>query len=693
VPLAEIEFVANSKEDSLRIVTLAVFCAFAFASAAIAVPGEPSAPAPPPLWAAKPDAKAFETIENGRITAAQRSIDTIVAVKGPRTIENTLVPYDDATRELDSAAYFAGLMEEVHRDAAFRDTATAMTRKVAAVQTDLSLNRGVYKALAAMDLSDADAATKYYVSRQLFLFRQGGVDKDDATRARLKKANDEQTEEQSAFDRNISDDVRTTVADPSELAGLPQDYIDRHKPGADGKVKITTAYPDVLPALKFARSGELRRRLWEAFSSRAYPKNRDLLLKMAATRDEIAKLLGYTTWADYNAAPKMAQTSARIAEFIGQVDTAARPIMEREYTILLAEKRKARPDAQEIDDFEERYLLEQVRRASYDFDSQSVRPYLPYPRVRQGILDTASKLFHVTFQQEPDAPAWDPSVETFQVWEGGERIGRIYLDMHPRKGKYSHANMVPVLDGVRDKQMPEAALVCNFPEPTGDDPGLLEYGDVVTFFHEFGHLMHWILSGRQQWAGVGPLNLELDFIEAPSQMLEEWMRSPQVLASFAKHYKTGETIPPDLVAKMNRASAFGRGIWVTDQNALTAISFEIYKTDPGKLDPDAVTLASYRKHTKIVPTGPHFYASFGHLGGYSSAYYTYLWDKVIAEDFASQFDRSNLLAEDKSLRYRKTVLEPGGSVSANDLVKNFLGRPQDMKAFQKWMAEEFEVSP
>jgi thimet oligopeptidase len=682
----------------MRNATVALSFGLMLAAATSAAPASttasPSASLPPPIWAAKPDMKAFEATENAHLDAAKRSIDALVAVTGPRTIENTLVPYDDAVRELDSTAYFAGLMEQVHHDAAFRDAATAMTRKVSAVLTDLSLNRDVYKALSAVDLAGADVKTKYYVTRLLMLFRLGGVDKDDATRARLKKLNDELTEAVSAFERNIADDMRTTEADPGELKGLPQDYIDRHKPGADGKVKITSAYPDTLPALKFAESAAFRKRVWEAFQSRAYPKNLEVVKKMATTRAEIAKLLGYLTWADYDAAPKMAVSGGRIADFLGQVDAAAQPVMKREFETLLTEKRKHDPKATEVADYESSYLLEQVRRAGYDFDSQAVRPYLSYPRVRQGILDTASKLFHVTFEPEPTAGGWDPSVETFQVREGGQPIGRLYLDMHPREGKFTHANMVPLFDGIAGKQLPEAALVCNFPEATATDPGLMEYGDVVTFFHEFGHLVHWVLSGRQQWAGANPLNLEQDFIEAPSQMLEEFMRSPQVLASFAKHYKTGETIPADLVSRMNRASAFGRGNWVATQLAFAATSFEIYRTNPATLDPDAIYVAAYRKYTKFTPTpGIHTFAAFGHLGGYSSAVYTYLWDKVIAEDFAGQFDTSNLLDDKASLRYRRTVLEPGGTESANDIVKNFLGRAQDMRAFQKWMGEEFEGNP
>jgi thimet oligopeptidase len=647
----------------------------------------------PTLWADKPDAAAFEKIENGKLAAAQSSIDAIVAVKGKRTIENTLVPFDEATRQLNSAGYFAGLMENLHPDAGFRNHATDMIRKVSAASTAVSLNHDVYQALADLDVSHEDAATRYYVQRQLLEFRLSGVDKDDATRARLKVLIDQLTEEQSAFDRNIADGQLTVEADPSELDGLPQDYIDRHKPGTDGKVKITTEYPDILPAMKFSNSDSLRRRLFEAFTNRAYPKNQDVLKKMMQTRYDIATLLGYSSWADYNAADKMIKKGGNIGDFIEQVDKATRPIAVREFAMLLKEKQKTDPGAKEIGDYEQSHLEELLRRSEYNFDSQSVRPYFPFMQVKQGVLDTAAKLFQVTFQQEQNVPAWAPDVETWDVLDHGKMIGRFYLDMHPREGKFSHAAMAQVLDGVRGKQLPEAALMCNFPAPTATDPGLMEYGDVVTFFHEFGHLMHHILGGQQRWAGISGISMESDFVEAPSQMLEEWMRSPQVLATFAKNYKTGEPIPADLVARMNRASAFGRANWVARQNGFTAISYNIYKDKPENVDLDAVTNDATRRYTLFTPLpGTHQYASFGHLAGYSSAYYTYLWDKVIAEDFFMQFDQNNLLAGPTPMRYRRTVLEPGGSEPANDLVKNFLGREQNMTALQHWMGQEFDGS-
>ncbi len=649
--------------------------------------------AQPPLWTAKPDIAAFEKVENEHLAAAQRFISQMLAVKGPRTVANTLVSYDEAVREINTAGYLAGLMQQVHPDAGFRDHATAMYTKAVAAQTANSLNPDLYHALAGLDVSKSDAATRYYIERTLLEFRLSGVNKDDATRTKLKELNDQLTQQQSAFDRNISDDQKSVEAASTELEGLPQDYIDRHKPGADGKVKITTNYPDIFPVFQFAKSDDLRRRMLMAFDTRAFPKNQEVLQQMMQTRHQIATLLGYSSWADYNAADKMIVKGQKISDFIQELGEATHATAAREFAMILAEKQKTHPDATEVWDYESSYYKELLRRSQYSFDSQSVRPYLPYKQVRQGILDTAARFFQVTFKQEVGAPGWDPTIETWDVYEKGKMVGRFYLDMHPREGKFSHAEMVPVLDGIRGKQLPEATLVCNFPAPTDSDAGLMDVGDVETFFHEFGHLMHMILGGQQQWAGISGITMESDFGEAPSQMLEELIRSPAVLRTFAKHYKTGETIPAELITKMNRANAFGRAGFVSTQDAYSAISYDIYKGDPKGVDLDTVTDDALRRFTFSKETpGTHMWASFGHLGGYSSAYYTYMWDEVIAVDFYAQFDRRDPFSGQAPSRYRSLVLEPGGSMSANDLVKNFLGRPQNMDALKSWMGEEFSSS-
>jgi thimet oligopeptidase len=262
--------------------------------------------------------------------------------------------------------------------------------------------------------------------------------------------------------------------------------------------------------------------------------------------------------------------------------------------------------------------------------------------------------------------------------------------MHPREGKDKWFSAHPLIPGIRDRQLPEAALICNFPEAKDGNPGLLQYSDVVTFFHEFGHLMHALLGGRQAWAGISGIATEGDFVEVPSQMLEEFFRDPRLLASFAHHFETDEPIPAELVLRMNRAGAFGRADWVRSQLFYTTYSLETHRLDPATLDPDALFRSLYER---FLPyewiDGNRMYASFTHLTGYSSNYYTYLYDKVIALDFFAQFPRHALLDSPAAMRYRKTVLEPGGSMPGKEIVQKFLGRSQSSEAFTNWIGEEF----
>ena len=648
----------------------------------------------PSLWNRKPTIATFEAVESEHLRSAQDAIDLLIAARGPRTVKNTVVLYDRAFDELQEAEEFANLVQKVDPEKPFRDDATAMATKVSSRQAALSLNAGVYRALSAVDLSHADAATRYYMRRQLLEFRLAGVNKDEATRSRLNALQDRLSEAQSRFDRNIADGNRKLdVRDAADLDGLPEDFIASHRPDPQGVIHLTTRYPDLFPVMTFAKSDDLRHRMADASGDRAYPENDEVLHEMMNTRYGIAKLVGYPTWSELNAQDKMMGSGKAIAAFIAELDSTVRPAEKREFAMELAEEKKIDPSATQIQQYQQQRLAELVRRSQYDFDSSSVRVYFPYERVKQGLLVTAARLFHLDFRQEMNAPAWDPSVETWDVLENGQAIGRFYLDMHPRPGKYNHNATFTTVTGIAGKRLPEGVLVCNFPGPTANDPGLMQYEDAVTFFHEFGHLIHHIVAGKQRWAGISGISAEPDFNEAPSQMLEEWMRNPEVLASFAKNYKTGEPIPAELVKRMNRASAFGRASYVAGQTAAAALSFDLYNEDPATIDPYALGVEERRRYTLVVPLqGSHGVASFGHLAGYSSMYYTYMWDKVIAEDLYAQFDRADPFAGHSSMRYRRVMLEPGGSQSANATTREFLRRPVNMDAFKLWLGEEFADS-
>jgi thimet oligopeptidase len=647
-------------------------------------------------WIVAKDPAALEAWINQRLAAEQADIAKLVAVTGPRTIENTLRPFDDAQNELSIAGNNAYLFFSLADAAPLRDKGQAMTQKISTAATDLSLDPRVYAALAAVPLPTSDPAARHYLERSLLEYRLAGVDKDEATRKKIRTLQDRVTELSLTFTRNISDGVLSVKATRAELDGLPDDYIARHKPDADGSYTLTTDEPDVGPVLNFSKSAALRRRMLEAYDNRAYPKNESVLRDLMQARQDLATTLGYARFADLATADQMMVTPANVNQLIDQVDTASRPAAKREYATLLAFAQKQQPDLQNISEADARYWIEQYRRANFSFDAESVRPYFPYAQVQTGILNTASRLFHVSFKPVKDAVVWDASVDTFDVYDAasqgqGKLLGRIYLDMHPRTGKDKWFSSAPVIPGIRGRQLPEGMLVCNFTGGTDGDPGLMDYDDVVTFFHEFGHLMHHILGSQGDWSSAGGFNVEGDFVESPSQMLEEMFHSAAILQSFGKDYKTGEVIPAALIAKMNAADAYGRGRWLQRQLGYAWLSLQIYDQDPAKADLDALMRESSTRFSLFTPLPDlHMYASFTHLTGYASNYYTYVLDKVIAIDFFAQFDKHDLLDGPTAMRYRRTVLEPGATKPAAELVKDFLGRPQNMDALKTWMNEEFE---
>jgi thimet oligopeptidase len=640
-------------------------------------------------------AEALSAWVRARLAAHEAALAALLAVEGPRSTENTLRLYDAAIEQLSLAGAQSGVLNSVAADKAVRDQAQLEAQRVAMVGSALSLNRAVYEALAAIDLDRASspisAATRHFVNRTLLSYRLAGVDKDQPTRDRLQSLHEKATRLSLEFNRNIQEGAKTITATKAELNGLPPDYIGRHLPDADGQITLSTDQPDMQPVMTFAADGGLRQRMFLAYNTRAYPANQKILLDLLATRQEIATILGFRSWADLATADQMMGSAANVRTFLTKLDNASREGAVREHELILDFARQRQPGLLTIDVTSRGYWYEQFRRSAFDFDSQSVRPYFPYAQVEAGVLETAAKLFKIEFRAS-SAPGWDPSVSVYEVFDGGRHVGRFYLDMHPREGKDKWFSAAPVVTGVSGRYMPEAALICNFPGAEPGDPGLLQYNDVVTFFHEFGHLMHAILGGQTEWAGISGFATEGDFIEVPSQMLEEFFRDEKLLQAFAKHYQTGEVLPAEIIRKMKLAGAFGRADWVRQQLYYTTLSLDLHDQDPARVDLDEMTRRLYQS---LLPwtwlVGNRMYASFGHLTGYSSNYYTYAFDKVIALDFFAQFDAADPLGCDAGARYRKVVLEQGGSKPGREMVRDFLGRDEEFSAFSKWLNEEFEA--
>ena len=541
----------------------------------------------------------------------------------------------------------------------------------------------------AIETKPLDANTQRLVSDTLQDYRRAGVDKDKATRDRLKAIDEEMVKLGQVFGKNIVDDVKhIEVASVDGLKGLPADYIASHAPNKEGKIIITTNYPDMIPFMQYAESDDLRKKLYIAGKSRAGATNEDTLAAILKLRGEKATILGYANWADYVTEDKMMKSGKKADAFIARVVKTAKKRATRDYNELLSWKRKnLNKKAKSVGDWEKGYIENKVKAANYSFDPQEVRPYFPYAQVQAGLLDITSKIYGIEYKSVSDAKLWHQDVSAYDVMRDGSKIGRIYLDMHPRDGKYGHAAQFTLRSGVQGVQVPEGVLVCNFPNPrTSEGPALMEHGDVTTMFHEFGHLMHHVLGGQQKWIEQSGVATEWDFVEAPSQMFEEWAWNYDTLKTFAKHHETGAVLPKETVERMRKADKFGLGIATVQQMFYAAISLKFHQVDPGSLKMLDTVKALQSKYTPFAYVeGTNFHTNFGHLNGYSAIYYTYMWSLVIAKDMLTPFQKHGLMNTDWTYKYRDIILASGGTKDAADLVAEFLGRPFNFKAFEKFL--------
>jgi thimet oligopeptidase len=620
----------------------------------------------------------------GAELATARSLVAALKVDPPADAGRLLTGWNEVSIALRNAMSAASLISQVHPQESLRSQAEAAEQEGNQLSTDLGLDRDLFDIFAAADPTGLDDAAARVLRLSLRDFRRAGVDQDEKTRARLRELADRELVVEQEFAKNARDDVRSISVTPDQLAGLPQDYIDAHPAGADGRVTITTDYPDTIPFMTFALDADARRSLVLEFSNRAWPVNDAVLQELLALRAEHARILGFESWADFDAEVKMIGRGAAIGEFIDEISAAGDESGRRDLAVLLGRLRADRPDAAVLDGADARFYKEVVRREQFDVDAQQVRLYFDFEKVREGLLEVTGRLFGLTYTRVQDAPAWHEDVAVYDVRLDAAPLGRIYLDLHPREGKYKHAAQFDLVAGIRDRQLPEGVLVCNFGR------GLMEHSEVVTLFHEFGHLIHHLLAGRHSWARFSGVATEWDFVEAPSQLLEEWAWDAEVLRTFATD-EAGTPIPEELVAKMRAGEDFGKGLFARTQMFFAALSYRLHSkpADPAEpiSDITAFARATQAEYDLVAYVeGTHFHTSFGHLGGYSSAYYTYMWSLVIAKDLFSAFNR-NLFAPDTARRYRDTILSAGGSKDAAELVADFLGRPYNIDAFSTWLQE------
>ena len=646
-----------------------------FSTAAVA-----AAPAAiPPILTGSPSAAAinarcswFAARSAAMRTALERS-------KAKPSVATTLMAYDRLGELISDGSGEAGLYRQVSATAASREAGEKCEVRMASEATKLSLSRPIYEHLKAIP-EPADAATKLYLSRILSGFERAGIGLDAAGRAKAQALSDEASKLSTEFEANIPKGQKTITATLAELDGVPADFIASKKKNADGTITLTTNGTDYVPVMSYAKSSALRERFYRAYNLRAYPENDAVLRAMINKRGELAQLVGRPNYATLNFEDRMLNTPDKVQALLDDMASAARPAGERDYAKKLAMLQTLQPGATKLQPWDSAFVSNLVQKQSYGYDRQEARKYFTYSRVRDGILQLTEDMFGVDIRPW-QTPKWDPLAESYEIYDHGKLIGRIYFDAHPRDGKYEHANAIPLRYGARSA-LPVGALVFNVPN------GLMEHSDVVTFLHEYGHLLHHIFGGQnQRWAGQSSFSTEWDFVEAPSQMLENWVYDYDTLKGFGVD-SAGNPIPRDLVEKMNKARYFDLGMGDMRQLALSNIALQYYLR-PAPADLGAAAHEYDAKYDLLPPAaGSQFQDSFPHLAGYGAAYYTYRWSVVIADDLFTEFQKRGLHDRATADRYRRLVLAPGGSKPAAELVADFLGRPISIDAYKAKMDKD-----
>jgi len=613
------------------------------------------------------------------------------------TFENTFVASDAIVARVVNTTLVISTIAESSTDQTMRDTANELNVKLQEWGVSLDYREDIYRVLKAVaDAKPAsDAQGRRLVDEAMRSYRRAGLALPAAERAEVEKLRKELAALETQFGIAINEARAPLDFTAEELAGVPQSFLD--SPGvkqADGRYRVMANITwHAIAIAENADNPDVRRRVLVARTQLAREKNVPTLQKLVALRAEIARRLGYATWADYQIETRMAKNGATAVKFEQDLVAGLQPKFAEELETLrrLKAAHTGRADAV-IEQWDVSYYTNKLKKEKYAVDTEALRAYFPYQATLDGMFAIYQKIFGLKFTEVKPPYVWAGGVQLYVVEDAqsGVPLGAFYLDMFPREGKFNHFACFPqksggfLPDGRYD--LPVVALLCNFPAPSADQPSLLKHGDVETLFHEFGHVMHGILSRSRYVAQMG-FSVPRDFVEAPSQMLENWVWDKAVLDTFAADYRDSEKkIPAATIAAMTAARQATEGYSTRRQLALGLIDLELHTVSADQavgLDVVAVSNAVLKRVTVPPPDDTAFAAYFGHLAGYDAGYYGYQWAKVLALDMASAFQAApgGFLDEKVGRRLRDEVYGVGHTRDVTESVERFLGRPRSQQAY------------
>ncbi|MBI5630387.1 MAG: Zn-dependent oligopeptidase [Elusimicrobia bacterium] len=604
----------------------------------------------------------------------------------PEALEKTLAELSDQTAA-DTFLKYVSLSSDV------RDAGNDCESLVNQFKVEVLSREDLFSAINgyAKKEEPLEGEPRRLLEKELLDFKRNGLLLPASKRKEIKKIKKRLVELETQFSKNLNDVKDSLLVSRQELEGLAEDYIQR-LPKEGGLYRVSVDYPDYFPFMENAKNSEARRKLEFLFNNRAAKENLPLLKEALRLRQKAARLLGYPSHADYVLEERMAKNSRSVREFLGNLRKRLEPLAQKELQELSAFKKQAEGASADpvLRAWDWRYYDNQLRKARYDVDKEKIKEYFPIETVLEGMLAVYQRLLGVKFHRIEGAALWNPDVKLYKISDasGGEPLAYFYMDLFPREGKYKHAAAFSLVSGrfLADGryQKPVSAVVANFTKPSPGRPTFLKHGEheeVETIFHEFGHIMHQTLT-KARFARFSGSSVAWDFVEAPSQMLENWVWDPEVLSSLSGHYKDpSKKLPPELLEKMIASRHFNVGLVHSRQLLFASVDLGYHSRVPA----DTTALyARLMKDIALFPMSPgtHPEASFGHImGGYDSGYYGYLWSKVYAQDLFSRFKSAGLLDLGTGLRYRREILEPGSGREEEESLKRFLGREPNNEAF------------
>ncbi|MBS2028321.1 MAG: Zn-dependent oligopeptidase [Deltaproteobacteria bacterium] len=672
-------------------------------------------------------------------TTADAKLAALVAVPdAQRSFANSFNAYEQAMADYSDDVGRLSFLKDIHPDAKTRAAAAGCEEESGKYFVKVGARKDIYLALKAY-LANAgkadtlDAEDKRLVDLTMRDFKRNGLELSDADREKLVQIRSRLAELATKYSSNLDEDTTTFEATDADLEGMPEEFIESHlkdkpkagaapaagapaagkaagptvtvktEPGAKGKkgkaaakkptrpVVLSTKYPDFYPIMENAKNEQLRKKMWFAMEGRESAKNLPLLTEAVKLRDQAAKLLGYPTHADFVTEDRMAKDSKTVTAFLDRLRTELLPARDELNKQMLALKVAETGDKKAVlETWDWRYYLNQIKKKSFSIDNEAVRAYFPADKVMAGMFQVYSTLFNVKFNEVANAPVWADGVKLYEVHDGldgkGKLLAKFYVDLFPREGKYGHAasfNFGVARATAAGYQIPISALVVNFNPPKNGQSARLSFEEVDVLFHEFGHIMHGSLT-TARYASQSGTNVSTDFVEAPSQMLENWVYRPEVLALVSEDPKNpGHPLPDDLAKRLSAARTFDAGIRYTRQVYLASFDMALH-TRGADVDPDKVehevrqAITGYPSH----PNDEHTAANFGHLmGGYDAGYYGYLWSEVYADDMFSRFEKDGILSPTTGKAYRDAILANGRTREPMELLKQFLGREPNDEAF------------